>query len=168
MAQTYQKLDGSPDGCYAAAGIPNTALTYTAGTAPNLLASVTVNFGTHRDGSGTERAGFIRITCSTGGPTTNFVYTTSGDSQHPSKYEIDTTADCAAAGGSPAGGGAGESGEETGWILVGLLIGFSCVYVGGFYVYNWKVKGAEPSERMPHKDFWMSLPDLVKVRCHHV
>jgi len=39
-------------------------------------------------------------------------------------------------------------------------------YFGGFYVYNWKVKNAEPGDRVPHKDFWMGLPDLIKVRTH--
>ena len=100
-----------------------------------------------------------------GGPKSNFVYTTVGDTGHSSQYEIDTTADCSAAGAdpSPAGGGAAEGGGETGWILIGLLLGCSAVYFGGFYVYNWKVKGAEPSERMPHKEFWAGLPDLIKV-----
>ena len=33
-------------------------------------------------------------------------------------------------------------------------------------MYNWKVKNAEPGDRVPHKDFWMGLPDLIKVRTH--
>ena len=63
----------------------------------------------------------------------------------------------------PSGGSSGGDGE-TGWVLVGLLLGISVVYFGGGYVYNWKVKGAEASERLPHKDFWVGLPGLVKVR----
>jgi hypothetical protein len=165
MAQTYKNTDGTVGGCFPAADVLGTTLTYTAGSAPNTVASVTVFFNIHTDGGGAQRDGFIKITCLAGGPKSGFTYSTVGDTGHSSQYEIDTTADCAAAGGGPspaAGGGAAEGGE-TGWILVGLLFGFSAVYFGGFYVYNWKVKGAEAGERMPHKEFWFGLPDLVKV-----
>ena len=165
MAQTYKNADGSLGGCYPAADVIGTTLAYTAGSGPNTVASVTVFFNIHTDGGGAQRDGFIKVTCVAGGPKSNFVYTTVGDTGHSSQYEIDTTADCSAAGAgpSPAGGGAAEGGGETGWILIGLLLGCSAVYFGGFYVYNWKVKGAEPSERMPHKEFWAGLPDLIKV-----
>jgi hypothetical protein len=164
MAQVYKNADGTAAGCYAAADVTGSVLTYS--SVLGTLASVSITFGAHTDGGGTQRDGFITVTCVNGGPTSNFVFTTVGDTGHASQYEIDTVADCSAAGGGPspaAGGGAGEGGD-TGWILVGLLLGFSGVYFGGVYVYNWKVKGAEAGERMPHKEFWFGLPDLVKVR----
>ena len=101
MAQTYLNTDGTPGGCYPAADVIGTTLTYTAGSAPNTLASVTVFFNIHTDGGGAQRDGFIRITCQTGGPTSNFVYTAVGDTGHSSQYEIDTTADCERSGLTP-------------------------------------------------------------------
>ena len=101
MAQTYQNADGSPAGCYPAADVIGTTLTFTAGSTPNTLASVTVFFNIHTDGGGAQRDGFIRITCQTGGPTSNFAYTTVGDTGHSSQYEVDTTADCERSGLTP-------------------------------------------------------------------
>jgi hypothetical protein len=112
MAQTYQNADGSPAGCYPAADVIGTTMTYTGGSAPNTLASVTVFFNTinissteeeFNDDGGAQRVnetdGFIKITCLTGGPTSNFAYTTVGDTGNSS--QIDTTADCQRSGLSP-------------------------------------------------------------------
>ena len=102
MAQTFMSSDGSPQGCFPAADVIGTTLTFTAGSAPNTVASVTVFFNIHTDGGGSQRDGFIKITCKDGGPTSNFVYTTVGDTGHSSQYEIDTTADCSKSGISPS------------------------------------------------------------------
>jgi hypothetical protein len=101
MAQTYQNTDGTPGGCYPAADVRGTTLTYTAGSAPNTLASVTVFFNIHTDGGGAQRDGFVKIKCVPGGPTSDFRYTTVGDTGHSSQYEIDTVADCSRSGGGP-------------------------------------------------------------------
>lgn len=164
MAQTYVDASGNPAGCYPAADVQGTTLTYSAGTAAGTLASVTVNFNVHTDAGGTQRDGFIRITCVTGGRTSNYQYTTVGDQGHESQYEIDSTADCSAAGGgaSPSGAPA-TGGGSTGWILIGVCLGGMAVYFASGYVYNWKVKGAESGDRIPNKEFWVSLPDLVKT-----
>ncbi len=99
LAQTRQDASGQPAGCYPAADVQGTTLTCTAGSSANTLASVTVNFNVHTDSGGTQRDGFIQITCQAGGPTSNFAYSTIGDQGHQSQYEIDTTADCSNAGG---------------------------------------------------------------------
>jgi hypothetical protein len=101
MAQTYLNTDGTVGGCFPAADVIGTTLTFTAGSTPNTLAAVTVFFNIHTDGGGAQRDGFIRITCKTGGPTSNFVYTTVGDTGHSSQYEVDTTADCERSGLTP-------------------------------------------------------------------
>jgi len=184
MAQTYQDASGNPTGCYPAADVQGSTLAYTAGG--NGLQSVTIDFNVHTDSGGTQRDGFIKITCAAGGPTSNFQYTTVGDQGHQSQYEIDTTADCSNSGinpgppgpappgpappgpppppappGKQTGGGGGKK-EETGWLLVGLLLGGLFIYFAAGYTYNWKVKGAEPSERVPNKEFWLGLPGLIK------
>jgi hypothetical protein len=79
------------------------------------LASVTVNFNVHTDHGGTQRDGFVKITCVAGGPTSNFRYTTVGDNGHASQYEIDTTADCS--GGAPAPPGPPSPGKVGYWCV---------------------------------------------------
>eukprot|EP00038_Savillea_parva_P005006 m.145963 g.145963 ORF g.145963 m.145963 type:complete len:275 (-) comp11637_c1_seq4:50-874(-) len=93
MAQTFQN-NGQPSGCYPAADVAGTKMYYTRGETAGSLASVTVVFGVHTDGTGTQRDGFITIKCVKGGPTDNFQYSTIGDEGHQSVYEIDTAADC--------------------------------------------------------------------------
>jgi len=102
MAQTYQDASGSPAGCYPAADVQGTTMTFTA-NADSSLASVTINFNVHTDAGGTQRDGFVKIQCQPGGPTSDFRYSTVGDQGHPSQYEVDTTADCANSGGGPPG-----------------------------------------------------------------
>eukprot|EP00037_Helgoeca_nana_P025415 m.278099 g.278099 ORF g.278099 m.278099 type:complete len:315 (+) comp26939_c0_seq5:82-1026(+) len=185
MAQTYQDPSGNPAGCYPAADVQGTTLSYSMNGA--VLASVTVNFAVHTDSGGTQRDGFIKITCQSGGPTSNFAYTTVGDAGHASQYEIDVVADCSGGGGppppppppgpappgpappgpptTPGGQTGGKSDPETsptGWILVGCFLFFSVAYFGGGYAYNWKVKGAESGERVPQKEFWVGMPGLIK------
>eukprot|EP00035_Acanthoeca_spectabilis_P020364 m.432495 g.432495 ORF g.432495 m.432495 type:complete len:282 (+) comp17443_c0_seq1:45-890(+) len=164
MAQTYQDAQGNPAGCYPAADVVGSTLAYTAGNGGTGVASVTIDFNVHTDAGGTQRDGFVKITCVKGGPTSGFAYTTVGDTGHQSQYEIDTTADCEAASGGPPSGHTGgeEKKEETGWVLVGLLLGGFAIYFAAGYTYNWKVKGAEPSERVPNKEFWVGLPGLIK------
>lgn len=161
MAQTYQTAAGAPAGCYPAADLQGTTLTYTSKFGGIAIGSLSVNFETHTDRSGTQRDGFIRITCDVTNPTSGFVYTTVGDEGHASQYEIDVAADC-----TPVPGGSSTpaaEASETGWILIGILCGVSAAYFGGGYVYNWKVKGAEAGERVPQKDFWLGIPGLIKV-----
>ena len=101
VAQTITN-SGSPDGCYPAADVTGTTLTYTSGSAPSTLASVTVFFGVHTDGGGTQRDAFVRIRCVAGGPTSAFQYATIGDQGHQSQYEISTVADCTKSGIGPS------------------------------------------------------------------
>jgi hypothetical protein len=99
MAQTYQDSSGVADGCDAAANVQGTVLTYLMNN--NVLESVSVNFMTHTDSGGVARDGFIMITCVAGGPTSNFEYTTIGDTGHKSQYEVGVTADCSKSGPMP-------------------------------------------------------------------
>jgi hypothetical protein len=104
MALTYQNSDGTPAGCYPAADVVGTTLTYSAdASAPNSLASVTVAFGAHTDGGGVRRDGVVKITCVKGGPTSDFVYT-AAPLRNPDghQYEISTTADCQHSGSTPS------------------------------------------------------------------
>jgi hypothetical protein len=98
MAQTYQDPSGNPAGCYPAADVQGSQLSYT--MTGDVIGSVTLNFNVHTDSGGSQRDGFIKIACQSGGPTSNFVYTTVGDAGHPSQYEVDVVADCS--GGGPA------------------------------------------------------------------
>jgi hypothetical protein len=99
MAQTLQKLNGSPDGCNPAASVTSTKLLHT--SVGKDLASVTVSFGVAIDGRGTMRDGFVRIRCVHGGPTSDFRYSTIGDDRTQSRYEINTLADCTKSGIDP-------------------------------------------------------------------
>mmetsp|Transcript_103889 Transcript_103889/g.144561 ORF Transcript_103889/g.144561 Transcript_103889/m.144561 type:complete len:281 (+) Transcript_103889:289-1131(+) len=100
MAQTYQDANGNPKGCFPCADVQGSKLAYTAGFGG--LQSVTVNFNVHTDSGGTQRDGFIKIACQSGGPTSNFQYTTVGDVGHQMQYEIHTTADCTRSGIEPS------------------------------------------------------------------
>eukprot|EP00035_Acanthoeca_spectabilis_P009735 m.171838 g.171838 ORF g.171838 m.171838 type:complete len:308 (+) comp14822_c0_seq1:483-1406(+) len=101
MALVYTQAAGEPAGCYAVADVHGTTLTYTAQPDGTGVASVTINFNVHSDSGGSQRVGFIKVTCVSGGPTDNFGYTTLGDTGHVNIYEVDTTADCTAAGPHP-------------------------------------------------------------------
>ena len=101
MAQTYQNADGTPATCFPAADVIGTTLTYTRTAGTNTLASVTVFFNIHTDEGGAQRDAFITIKCVSGGPTSDFRYTTVGDTGHNSQYEIHTVADCSKSGGGP-------------------------------------------------------------------
>jgi hypothetical protein len=76
-------------GCHPAVDVQGSTLAYSMNSASDTLASVTVDFNVHTDQGGSQRAGFIKIKCVDGGPTSNFRYTTIGDEGHVSTYEID-------------------------------------------------------------------------------
>jgi len=56
------------------------------------------------------------------------------------------------------GGGGGVS---VGTILLILLLVGVIVYLVGFAAYNYKMRGARGLEIVPHRSFWMSLPEYV-------
>jgi hypothetical protein len=63
-----------------------------------------------------------------------------------------------ACGGSSAGG-------KGAWVFnIIVLAGLPTYFAAGF-LYNWKVKNLEGSERIPHMSFWSDLPSLVKDGC---
>ncbi|KAL0082452.1 autophagy-related protein 27 [Phycomyces blakesleeanus] len=49
--------------------------------------------------------------------------------------------------------------------FVGLLIG---LYFGGYALYNYKVYNARGIDLLPHRDFWIELPYLIKDLITHV
>ncbi|KAI9033719.1 autophagy-related protein 27 [Phycomyces nitens] len=59
----------------------------------------------------------------------------------------------------------GMSGFSTFFIFVGLLMG---LYFGGFALYNYKVYNARGIDLVPHRDFWIELPYLIKDLITHV
>lgn len=164
MVQYYPNKDG----CFPAAdlnGGGGTQMYYTASSdEDNTLASVTISFVEHDDGTAT-RNGYIKVSCSA----TDQGFTTKGDSNQPSFYEIDAVAPCS---GAPAPGPPGPNGpshnsgdEEEGGAGGILLIVFFCsliVYFTGGVAYNWKVKNLEGKERVPNLEFWTGLPGLIK------
>jgi len=70
--------------------------------------------------------------------------------------------------GNPSGGQATfteEDETDVGMILCILFfLGFGFYFAGGI-AYNIKYKGMDKYEAVPHKEFWMSLPGLVKAGC---
>lgn len=61
-----------------------------------------------------------------------------------------------------SGGGAGGAGA---WIFNGIVLGGLPLYFAIGFFYNWKSKGLEGNERIPHLSFWSDLPILVKDGC---
>ena len=85
--------------CYPAADLEGTTLAYTASTDPSRRwTSVTVNFAEHDDGSAT-RNGYIKLTCADH----KGEFTTIGDSNQASFYEVDVAVPCPVAPPSPPG-----------------------------------------------------------------
>jgi len=166
-------------GCYPAADLQNSVATYTAGSA-GALESVTITFATHNDGNA-NRDGYVKVTCAS--YTTGF--TTDGDTSEASKYEIMITAPCGSPSPTPPSppnpgppspppppgpvitteAPHGKAPDDIGLILtlVGILGGFS--YMAAGFMILWKVKHKEGSERIPHKEFWIVIPGLVKDGC---
>ena len=101
MAQAF-RIDGLYAGCHPAGSVLDTNVTYTAGSAPHSLASITVSFSPHTDGSGKKRSGLIVIKCVLGGPTVDFQYNTTDSDFNESLFRIDTVADCTKSHARPA------------------------------------------------------------------
>lgn len=101
MAQAFQ-IVGWSAGCHPAANVLGTNVTYTAGSTPNSVASITVSFGQRTDGAGKKRSGHIVIKCVLGGPTIDFQYNTTGADVDESLFRIDTLADCTKSHARPA------------------------------------------------------------------
>ena len=100
---------------------------------------------------------YIKVTCSA----TEGAFTTIGDSNQASFYEVDVNAPCAGAP-APGGGKVVKKGGEGGVIFILIVLVGSSVYFAGGFIFNWKVKHLEGRERIPHVDFWAGLPGLVK------
>lgn len=146
--------------CYPAADLAGTTIAYTAGSSGSTPASITLNFAEHDDGSDT-RNGYIKITCDQSVNSPSF--TTIGDSNQASFYEVDTKAKCAGASAPSGSKGAPKaSGGETGGILIAVFLGGFAVYFLVGFGYNMKVKQLEGTDRIPHYEFWTSLPGLAK------
>jgi len=148
--------------CYPAADVSGTKATYKQSFG-GLPTSVTLNFAAHQEGGGgTVRNGYLKIACNNA---SSSGFTTVGDSNEGSYYEVDTIAPCSGAAGPPGGGSGGRHGESDGGAGTGLVIAFfviGIVYFGGGFVFNMKVKNLVGRERIPHVDFWVGLPGLVK------
>ena len=112
----------------------------------------------HQDGSAT-RNGYIKVTCSA----TEGSFTTIGDSNQASFYEVDVEAPCSGAA-APAGSKKKEEekGGSGGVVFIIILLVAPTVYFAGGFIFNWKVKNLEGRERIPHVDFWAGLPGLIK------
>eukprot|EP00041_Stephanoeca_diplocostata_P032667 m.1054506 g.1054506 ORF g.1054506 m.1054506 type:complete len:294 (-) comp24189_c0_seq2:4153-5034(-) len=95
------QLISSTGECYPAADIDRSVLFYSV-SADNTIASVTLQFGTHTGGGGNMRSAFIQIKC-TPGKRAPYTYTTSGDDNHQSIYEITVEADCTGGSGPQPG-----------------------------------------------------------------
>lgn len=168
-------------GCYPAADLSGTLATYTSDGGSGLQ-SVTLNFAEHDDGSNV-RAGYIKITCSA----TTSGFTTDGDSIISSKYEVKVDAPCGSGPSpppppgppgpnpppppgppgpgpatTPGPGGQSAQGDDVGAILTIVFFVSLLMYFSLGFVYMWKVKHAEGSDRIPNKEFWTGLPGLVK------
>eukprot|EP00455_Lapot_gusevi_P027370 TRINITY_DN2896_c0_g1_i1.p1 TRINITY_DN2896_c0_g1~~TRINITY_DN2896_c0_g1_i1.p1 ORF type:complete len:295 (+),score=102.57 TRINITY_DN2896_c0_g1_i1:48-932(+) len=59
------------------------------------------------------------------------------------------------------GSGSGGSGSTGAWVFnILVLAGFPLYFLIGF-IYNWKARGLEGTEAIPHVEFWKDLPRLV-------
>merc|ERR1719272_472994 len=110
--------------CYPAADLAGSTMAYTAGST-SMPASVTLNFAEHDDGKDT-RNGYIKVTCSA----TEGAFTTIGDSNQASFYEVDVNAPCAGAP-APGGGKVAKKGGEGGVIFILIVLVGSSVYFAG-------------------------------------
>ncbi|KAG2173145.1 hypothetical protein INT43_004518 [Umbelopsis isabellina] len=68
-------------------------------------------------------------------------------------------------GGSSGGGGGGMSGVGIFFLVVGLLI--AAYFIGGAF-YNYKQYNARGLDLIPHRDFWLDLPYLIKDLFSHL
>eukprot|EP00040_Diaphanoeca_grandis_P016498 m.85147 g.85147 ORF g.85147 m.85147 type:complete len:273 (+) comp25836_c0_seq1:175-993(+) len=140
-----------PDGgCYPAADLLGTTATYTSDGAEGVK-SVTLNFAGHNDGSA-WRDGYMKINCGT----SQSGFTTTGDLNEPSTYEVEVTFPCVG-GNSDAADGIDDGGVL---LIVVFVAGF--IYFVGGATYLSQVKKLEGNQRIPHVEFWSSLPGLVK------
>jgi len=145
-------------GCYPAADLQGTQASYTPSGDGKSIQSVTLTFAEHDDGTAV-RDGYMKITC--GNQTSGF--TTNGDTDVQSKYEVQVTAPCSSAPGpSPSGPPAAKGGIDDGGILLIVFFASLISYFGIGFVVMWKVKNAEGMERVPHKEFWLAQVGNVK------
>lgn len=77
--------------CYPAADLAGTTIAYTGNSTGTTPRSITLYFAEHDDGRAT-RKGYIRITCDA--TVTSPSFTTIGDANQPSYYEVFTNAPC--------------------------------------------------------------------------
>jgi len=135
--------------CYLASELDGTKILYSRGF-DSTPASITLVFP-----GANVRSGYLEIKCNEG--ITNPKFDTTGDAGDSNTYAVNTTAAC--------GGGKAPSiaeGGKVGGLLLGLFFGGGAVYLVGGFAYNIKVRQLEGIDRIPHRDFWSSLPGLAK------
>lgn len=137
------------------------------GTNPNPVLTITYNGGKNYNGGG-PRETVVVIQCDPAA-TADVWNKPANPNGEPytftmtSKWACPGQVGCAAAPGPGPSGGGKKSGLKVGWLLTGLFIGLSFAYVvGGVALAHRTSPELSWSEKLPHREFWGQMPDLVK------